>query len=180
MEVLPRVAADRAVRLLRRLPTLVPPRVWAAVYRSFMGAWCTASRIQRRGLCLFGCRDFLGGALDRRGHYLTCPVLERFGRRRLRLRPPHNPADRTEAMLGISSWQTSDDEVARRALLLAAAYRVHCTFRRKPGELSGEEAVRRALEQALRDLSKGHCGACRAIDEAWTPPGAGAAGRSPA
>ena len=57
LSVLPRVAADRAVQFLRCLSTLVPPRVWAANYRTFMGGWCTASRFQRREPCLLGCPD---------------------------------------------------------------------------------------------------------------------------
>ena len=163
LAILPRVAADRAVRHLRRLHAFVPPRVWAAAYRSLMGGWCTASRFQRRETCLFGCSDYP----DRLGHYLACPVLEAFGRRRLRLQPTHDPASRATAMLGLGSGQESDEEVARRSLLLAAAYRVHCTFRRQRDALRGTEMVRRALEQALRDLTKGHPLAAAAVDGAW-------------
>ena len=174
LTVLPRVAADRAVRHLRRLPALVPPRVWAAVYRSLMGGWCTASRFQRRETCLFGCSDYP----DRLGHYLVCPVLEDFGRRRLRLRPTHDPASRATAMLGLGSAQESDGEVARRSLLLAAAYRVHCTFRRQRDALRGTEVLRRALEQVLRDLTKGHPSAAAAVDKAWATHSSGSAIRS--
>ena len=163
LSVLPRVAADRAVQYLRRLQPLVPPRVWAASFRTYMGGWCTASRFQRREPCLFGCRDHP----DRRGHYLACPVLEEFGRRRLGLQPTHEPAGRTTAMLGLSSTRTAEGDITRKALLLAAAYRVHCTFRRRRDELQGADTVWRALEQALRDLTKGHPKACAAVDSAW-------------
>ena len=83
-------------------------------------------------------------------------------------------------MLGISSVQTSDEDTIRKALLLAAAYRVHCTYRRRRDVLRGEETVRRALEQALRDLSKGHRQACAVVDQAWSTAPADAAGRRPA
>ncbi len=43
-----------------------------------------------------------------------------------------------------------DESLTRRALLLAAAFRLHCTHRRGPAPLGTPVGVPRALEQALK------------------------------
>ena len=55
----PRVHAQRAVRALQALRTLVPPRVIAALIRSLWNGWVTSRRMQKAthdaGGCIFGC-----------------------------------------------------------------------------------------------------------------------------
>ena len=56
--------------------------------------------------------------------------------------------------------------LVRRALLLAAAYRLHCQHRRR-GPFADEEVLRRALDQAIKESALGHAGAMRVLDSVW-------------
>jgi hypothetical protein len=60
----------------------------------------------------------------------------------------------------------NDYELTRRALLLAAAYRLHCTHRRgRP--ILGEEDLFRAMEQAVKQAAFGHAAAVSCLDDRW-------------
>lgn len=61
-----------------------------------------------------------------------------------------------------------DAVLARRALLLAAAYRLRACRRGPP--MTGVEVLRRALNQALREAASGHSGAMRLLDSACATP----------
>ena len=60
-----------------------------------------------------------------------------------------------------------DDVLVRRALLLTAAYRLHCRVRRLSAFVD-EEVLRRALDQAVKEAAMGHAGALRTLDGTWT------------
>ena len=161
----PCVAADRAKDFLCRIQSLVPPRVSAAIFRTYYKGWCTASRFGRRAGCIFGCQDLP----DRLGHYLVCPVATGFARSRLRLEVPQDPRSRRTASLSLhlAGSSLTENEAIRRAIWLAAVYRVHCRFRRQPGQIQKREVAQRALDQAVRDLTHGHRSACKIVDELW-------------
>jgi hypothetical protein len=69
-------------------------------------------------------------------------------------------------MLLDSPSQLSDAHLVLRALLLTAAYRLHCKFRLSP-PLADEETRQRALDQAVKEAALGHCGAMCILDGVW-------------
>ncbi len=60
-----------------------------------------------------------------------------------------------------------DESLTRRALLLAAAYRLHCMHRRGPAPLGTPVEVPRALEQAVKMAARGHQWARASLDLRW-------------
>ena len=73
---LPGRRAQRCRLVMQRLPKRTPPRVRAAMLRTWLNEWCTGRRFGvRGGRCAFGCRR---GEDDVR-HYVCCPVLWLFG-----------------------------------------------------------------------------------------------------
>ena len=165
LSVFPRVRAMRAARVVPRLRKLVPPRVMAAVLRTWFNGWCTQRRFQGRGRCIFGC-NFGEDSVD---HYFVCTRLHRQGLQQLRLPIAPVVADRGAHFLLLAApSQLADDKLVRRALLLAAAYRLHCAHRRQ-APFRDEEVLRRALAQALREAALGHAGAMRSLAMVWAP-----------
>ena len=153
----------RAARVLDRLRLLVPPRVTAAVLRTWFNGWCTKHRFQGRGACIFGCSM---GA-DKVDHYMRCTRLHGHGLARLRL-----PFSGTAEERGLCFFlfecigQLTHGVPARRALLLTAAYKLHCRLRYRRGFANAEEQ-RRALDQAVKEAALGHAGAMRVPDGIW-------------
>ncbi|CAK0814551.1 unnamed protein product, partial [Prorocentrum cordatum] len=161
----PRLRAQRAVAMLRRLTALVPPRTTAAVIRTLWSGWRTSRRFGCRRACLYcGMED--GGSVE---HASVCGALARFGARYLRL--PYvsevGPRRLSFLLLGPPSELTAM-RLTLGASLVAAAYRLHCRFRNQRAELRGEEAVRRALEQAVKEAVQGNHGATTIFDARWT------------
>ena len=167
LPLFPRIRATRAVRVLGRLRRLVPPRVVAALLRTWFNGWCTSRRFQGRGPCIFGCA--LGE--DSVDHYVRCSCLHRHGEDRLRLPRTLSFEHRGVAFLLLDTSALLPDAVlTRRALLLAAAYRLHCRLRRgRP--LVDAEVLRRALDQAVKESALGHAGAMRHLDSIWAVAG---------
>lgn len=159
----PRLRAARAAAVTARLRKLAPPRVLAAVLRTWFNGWCTKRRFQCKGSCVFGC-TFGEDSVD---HYMRCSKLHQHARVRLRL--PMHPLieDRgTSFMLLDSPSQLSDAHLVLRALLLTAAYRLHCKFRFSH-PFAEEEIRQRALDQAVKEAALGHGGAMSALDGVW-------------
>ena len=160
----PRVRAQRAVRALCSLATLVPPRVVAAVFRTLYSGWCTARRFGGRARCLF-CNTPDGDSIE---HITVCRVLAQFGRDFLRLPYYPVPGPRRLAFLLLEPRsQVGNTQLALGALRIAAAYRLHCRFRRTPARLSGLDVARQALGQAVRELVQGHDVATQILDGRW-------------
>jgi len=165
MDLFPRVRVARGLAVLTRLRRLVPPRVIAAILRTWYNGWCTARRFQQRAPCLFGCQH----GEDSVHHYARCRCLATFGERRLRLRRSSSPAALTRNFLLLDPAADMDDAtVTRRALLVAAAYRVHCRCRCL-APFASELAAFQALEQATKESAMGHARAARALDLRWLP-----------
>ena len=96
------------------------------------------------------------GALATFGaRYLRLPYISEVGPRRLSFLLLDPPSELTDARLTLG------------ALRVAAAYRLHCRFRSQPAALRGEDTVRRALEQAVREAVQGHHGATTVFDSRW-------------
>ena len=62
--------------------------------------------------------------------------------------------------------QPCDDTLILRALLLAAAYQLHCSNRRGQ-PFTDDEERRRALQHALKEAARGHAQAMRVLDSVW-------------
>ena len=77
------------------------------------------------------------------------------------------PADQAVDFLVLRAPSAlQDDELLKRALLLSATYRLHCSHRRR-AYIGGNEAVYRALEQALKESAIGHSRATVCLDARW-------------
>jgi exonuclease III len=163
LPLFPRIRAMRAARVMGRLRSLVPPRVLAAVLRTWFNGWCTLRRFQGRGDCLFGCPC----GEDSIDHYMGCSRLHSYGQARLRLPRVGSIGDQgLSFMLLEATSSVSDATLTRRALLVAAAYRLHCRHRRSGG-LGEEGLLWRALDQAIKESSLGHRKAMRQLDGIW-------------
>lgn len=165
LQLFPRLRAQRALQVLARLRSLVPPRVLAALMRTWYDGWCTRRRFQGRdSSCLFGCTC----GDDSVQHYCCCGALHDFAVRGMRLPPQESRADKALAfMLLEPASRLPDDVLARRALLLAAAYALHCHHRRRQGPLGAPAEVARALEQAAKEAARGHRRATACLDSRW-------------
>ncbi len=153
----------RAAKVLPRLRLLVLLRVLAAVLRTWFNGWCTKRRFQGKGDCLFGCP--LGE--DSVDHYMCCSRLHMYGQARLRLPLAREFADRgLSFMLLEASSSLSDAMLTRRALLVAAAYRLHCRHRRAASPLDAA-SLSRALDQSVKESSLGHKSAMKHLDCMW-------------
>ena len=65
------------IRRMRALPNSTPPRYRAARLRTFLNGWCTQSRFQQTGTCVFNCP----AGRDRIENYAFCPRVRHFYRR---------------------------------------------------------------------------------------------------
>jgi hypothetical protein len=163
LPLFPRLRATRAELVTGRLKKLVPPRVLAAVLRTWYNGWCSKRRFQGKGLCLFGCT--LGeDAVD---HYMRCSKIHHHGCRRLRL-PMHPAVEERGLSCMLLDSELPDDQLVLRALLLTAAYRLHCTLRLRP-PFCEDEVLRRALDQATKEAAMGHTKATAILDGVWIP-----------
>ena len=83
--------------------------------------------------------------------------------RELNLTRAATPGDRLADFLGLAYRETDGmDAAVLRAIRLAAIYRVHCLCRH--GQLRRGAAAAEALQQACREVVKGHRAACRVYD----------------
>ena len=164
LPLFPRIRAMRAATVLQRLRGLIPPRAVAAVLRTWFNGWCTRRRFQQASDCLFGCTM---GA-DSLEHYIRCSKLHRHGESWLRLPLPSTLEDRgVHFLLLAPRFRLDDDTLIRRALLLTAAYRLHCSHRRG-SPFTDDEVLRRALAQAVKEAAVGHTRAVRSLDSIWS------------
>ena len=107
------------------------------------------------------------GICQRVDHYAYCSRLHRLGHRQLRLPIATEFAERGVHFLLLSSQvQLPDEVLVRRALLLTAAYRLHCAHRRLV-PFTEEDTLHQAFAQALKEAAKGHSGAVRCLDMVW-------------
>ena len=130
------------------------PRLTGAMYSTIWNRWTTERRHQRRHH--FTCRCRLGrpckpGTQDSIEHYVCCPVVRDFGRRKLRLQPTQINLH----LFTLSQPRNWTKEYATKAaLLIYATYRVvHSTSPEQP--LTKEQSVDR-LETILFRGADGH------------------------
>ena len=98
---------------------------------------------------------------------MCCSQLHRYGQARLRLPLARDFGDRGLSFMLLEASSSMTDEVlTRRALLMAAAYRLHCRHRRAATPFD-DAIISRALDQAVKEASLGHRGAMKHLDSAW-------------
>ena len=167
MQIFPVRRTDRANAVLHLLASRVPPRTWAAVWRTLWNGWATDRRMQGRGAvhtCIYGCSVDAPDSIE---HYACCPRLASICGPVLAL--PRavgaGPALADFLAVDVASSQMNPDTVVRKAIRMAGAYRVHSLVRHRvvrPGAAAIE-----ALRQSLREVVRGHRAACRAYDTVY-------------
>ena len=154
----------RAQRLLQMMGTKVPPRVWAAVWRTLWNGWNTNRRRQGRGAlrgCMFGCPPEAADSIE---HYACCTRLAAVAGPALGLPRIVEPRAALADFLGLDVGRAADQLAVPKAIRMAAAYKVHCMAAHWAVGV-GVTAVE-ALRQALREVVRGHPGATRVYDTA--------------
>jgi len=143
--------------------------------------WATQRRFQGRGRCVLGCGD--AHAEDSVEHYAHCQIVLEVGQRYLNT-PPLQGAARTGGfiVLGLQAGQVGDDLLAKRAVLVYAAYRTMHTLRGRRRLPTQEQAqlAKDMLKQMAREAARRHPGTAQRMNAAWLRPGgAGRPGRQP-
>ena len=157
---------ERALLILPRLAKLLPPRVQAAIMRTWYNGWCTQRRFQREdgGTCMLGC---LFGQ-DSIEHYSTCRHVFEYAKSKLRLPDPQDRLQRRMQFFLLDPLATRlDADLQVQALLTTAVYYLHCKHRQTPLKWSDAEQVPRALAQAVKEAALGHDKAMKAYDGRW-------------
>ena len=148
------------------MPSLVAPRVSAAVLRTLFNGWVTERRFQRWGPCRFGCRE----AEDSIEHYACCPVVLKFGKGFLQLVDVlESPKERVARFVSLGSWfgRVSDADLTRRAILVFAVYRSFLLHKHMPD--CTVRAAGEALPQFAREAVRNHARSRRHVCR-WVHP----------
>ena len=146
-----RTKLEKALKVLKRLKGLVPPRVTAAVVRTWRNGWCARRRFQLKhdNRCIFGCEE----EEDSVEHYSCCKQVECWAGMELWCEAYDSAIVRRRSFLLLGSELISDDSLIIGALRIAAVYRVHNSVRHS-GCRSAQRA-RNALSQAIKEVAMG-------------------------
>jgi len=159
-----RTLAERFVRRMKRLGTLVAPRVGAAAYGTAWNRWCTHRRWQNRGSssnrCMLGC---LGRAEDSIEHYCRCETVREVHRTQLQIYEEYLLPE----WIGVSARSVDDRHLSLAAIGAYATYRA-TNAARAAGGFTWEEA-REALKQACVEAVTGHGKTTKLLDNLWLP-----------
>ena len=136
----------RAFGAAHRLHGMVPPRIIAAIVRTWYNGWCTGRRFQQSGTCIFGCQYE-----DSIEHYSRCPIVMNFGHRYLNLERGGHNLERF-LLLDVSPTSISTVKIACQSAWVATVYITHCRWRHHGGERPTVET----LGQVLCELTRGH------------------------
>ena len=125
--------ASHTLHRLRLLATLVPPRVWAAVFGTIFNGWTTARRFQqrwtKRNICVLGCSPTAEGSLE---HYARCPCTIELARRHLRLDPDRDV--NLHRFNLFNPHMTTQEDLVATAFLVYAVYRATNYMRNNAGQ----------------------------------------------
>ena len=114
------------MELIRRLRTLVQPRVLAAMLRTWTNGWCTSRRFQKNGCCIFGCKQE-----DSIEHYARCKVVEDYAFRHMHIHRNEGGSEESSKMANFLLLDRpvkdfTDDELIRHAVRTATVYLAFC------------------------------------------------------
>jgi hypothetical protein len=156
------ITARRMLRELQQLKDKVPPRVSAAVLRTFWNGWTTDYRFQGTNHCVLGCNGFLD--MDSIQHYSICPCVVRFNRTCLGLHEQDGGNNlSTFVALGLNLSTVPDNVLALRAISLYAVYRTTLHYRRH-GNATDATEVHDSLKQFAKEAVRGHTQASATLD----------------
>jgi len=141
---------ERALRVMARLEKLTPPKVRAAILRTWSNCWCTARRFQGEACCIFGCPWRKTDSIE---HYSVCPRLCEWSRRSLGINLTGSMQDKRRRFLLLESEHESDHSLALLALSLAAIYSAHNKCRHGARTIPQERI--NMLSQSLLDMAEG-------------------------
>ena len=172
LTIQPRVAAQRAIRVLEALRSLATPRISNAVLSTQWNRWTTARRFQRTQACCLKCSV---DAQDSIEHYACCPVIRTAALTLLRMELRQWPAALGDFLL-LTDAPCQDPTVdlprrrLRMAILVTAAYRTTNSARHSAPAAPAEAAdmIRQAMWEAVRN----HPGAEAELNRVWSraPP----------
>ena len=170
LSIFPRCRASRAALVIDTLAKLVPPRVMAAVLRTWFNGWCTDRRFQKRGArnrgCIWGCRVEDGDSLE---HYSVCPVIREFGVSTLRLpSAADSPTRRAEFFMLTPGVSKNPLVLQRAALRLTVAYRTHNITRNRVDVT--DRLAKEMLQQSLVEVSRADPRLARVVESVWARP----------
>jgi len=143
----------RVLRHLDRLSSLVPPRVYAACFRTIWNGWCTDARfrnIENRyetQPCVLCCSE---RAEDRIEHYALCPLVVDFARRYLGMGA--GSCSRARFLFGEAGL--TDEAMTISAILVYSVYRTTNSLRRAAHV--SPSVVFDCLEQYAKAAVDGH------------------------
>ena len=153
--VFQRVKAQRGIRVLEKLARMVPPRVIAAVYRTWWDGWCTTRRFSERGAkckCIWGCK---GEDSDSLVHYTGCLKIAAWSQKELHARNAGNIRNRRREFLLLSDPEDAEEDgLFAAAVRIFATYHVH-NIQRHSHSLTPLRALN-ALTQAAKEAVLGH------------------------
>jgi hypothetical protein len=166
----PARVAQRVLRNLCSLPTLVCPRVAAACFSTLWNRWTTERRFDRRGSpenrCLLGCSPTAEDSIE---HYCRCPVVRSFADRFLQLR--------LTSENGLEYFMLAPFSSEEKVMLTRAAVMIYATYntinRIRYGERCGAKTALEMLMQFGREAVRGHSASTHIVDD-WTGKEAGA------
>ena len=163
----PRIQSERVLRRLRKLNSLAPPRVAAAVFGTIWNRWTTARRFQQRASplnrCVFGCSQTAEDSIE---HYSRCSVVLDFGRRWLGLHCVDGSALPAWTLAVSASKTLDDDTLICGAVHAYAAYRATNAARHSGGTSPGRATE--LLTQFAKEAARGHKRATAAVDNRWS------------
>ena len=145
--------ARRMVRVCHAVKDLVPPRVLAALIRTWFNGWVTKGRFQVYGwesTCMWGCSCRDGDSLK---HYSVCPVLARW-RRSIGLMDGNSVESRRAAFMMLK--KDIDDCPSRMAWGAMAVYSIYQTYNLLVHRPAPAAEAYNALKQGLREGARGH------------------------
>mgnify|MGYP002811724459 CR=1 FL=1 len=143
---------DRWLGTLAGLGRQVPPRVVAGMLRTLTNSGITGRRMQQRAVtCMMGC-----DAPDAIEHYACCRHTNQVDSTDLWLQPLATE-NRLPGFLGLlhSKPPEHSQKVRCRAMLTAAAYKLHGWWRHYRGPPLTTEAMGRVLRVQIRELMAG-------------------------
>ena len=172
LTIQPRVAAQRAIRILEALRTLATPRISNAVLSTQWNRWTTACRFQRTQACRLRCSADSQDSIE---HYACCPIIRTAALTLLRIELCPWPAALGDFLLLTDApCQDPTVDLPRRrlgmAVLVTAAYRTTNAARQSiPATPTGAaDMMRQAMWEAVRN----HPGAEAELNHVWSraPP----------
>ena len=142
MPLLPGHRVQRAIACMKCAATSCPPRVCAALLRTWCNGWVTARRMQRVGQCVLGCPGE-----DSIEHYARCRIFNDFGASKLQL----EGGNQMECFLCLHKEPPAIRK--RRALALYSLYKLHGSIRHGAPR---PNCPANALWQIVRDTMGGN------------------------